>query len=64
MNIPDISNAAWRRSSYSDSNGGQCLELASMPQGLIAVRDSKDPERGYLRFGAEAWGAFARRVGG
>jgi hypothetical protein len=64
MNTPDISNAAWRRSSYSDNNGGQCLELASLPQDHIAVRDSKDPERGHLRFGAEAWAAFARRVGG
>jgi hypothetical protein len=64
MSTPDFSNAVWRRSSYSDNNGGQCLELASLPQGLVAIRDSKDPEYAHLRFGSEAWAAFARRVGG
>jgi len=34
---------AWRKSSYStgDGNGGQCVELAALPEGGVAVRDSK-----------------------
>ena len=30
----------WRKSSYSSSNGGQCIEVAS-PEGAVAVRDTK-----------------------
>ncbi|TDE33970.1 DUF397 domain-containing protein [Actinomadura sp. 6K520] len=39
----DLKNAAWRKSSYSGSNGGDCVELAGLP-GVVAVRDSKDPD--------------------
>lgn len=38
----DLSKAAWRKSSYTTSNGGECVELASFPS-AVAVRDSKDP---------------------
>jgi hypothetical protein len=33
----------WRKSSYStgDSSGGECVELAPLPEGGVAVRDSK-----------------------
>jgi hypothetical protein len=62
MDSRGISCAVWRRSSYSDNNGGQCVELASLPQRVVAVRDSKVPERGHLRFGAEQWNAFARAM--
>jgi hypothetical protein len=39
----DLTNAEWRKSTHSGSNGGDCVELAGAP-GLVAVRDSKDPE--------------------
>ncbi|GAA4234112.1 DUF397 domain-containing protein [Actinomadura meridiana] len=39
----DLTNAAWRKSSYTTANGGECVELASLP-GTVAVRDSKDPD--------------------
>ena len=38
----DLTKAAWRKSSYTTANGGECVELASLP-GTVAVRDSKDP---------------------
>jgi Domain of unknown function (DUF397) len=37
---------AWRRSSYSgggSASGGNCVETATLPDGRIAVRDSKNP---------------------
>jgi hypothetical protein len=37
------SEAVWRKASRSTENGGNCVELASVG-GLIAVRDSKDPD--------------------
>ncbi|NDU77852.1 DUF397 domain-containing protein [Actinomadura sp. DSM 109109] len=39
----DLTNARWRKSSYSTSNGGNCVELADAA-GTVAVRDSKDPD--------------------
>ncbi|WP_084262365.1 DUF397 domain-containing protein [Actinomadura formosensis] len=38
----DLSKVAWRKSSYSGANGGECVEVASVP-GAVAIRDSKDP---------------------
>jgi hypothetical protein len=38
----------WRKSTYSDQNG-QCVELAP-DNGLVAVRDSKDPQGPTLGF--------------
>ncbi|MGI5417405.1 DUF397 domain-containing protein [Actinomadura luteofluorescens] len=39
----DLTNTKWRKSSYSTSNGGNCVELANAA-GAVAVRDSKDPD--------------------
>ncbi|MBO2445143.1 DUF397 domain-containing protein [Actinomadura nitritigenes] len=38
---------AWRKSSYSSSQGDNCIELADL-DGTIGVRDSKNPEGGHL----------------
>ncbi|MEO3826040.1 DUF397 domain-containing protein [Actinomadura sp. B10D3] len=41
----DLTDAKWRRSSYSGSNGGNCVELAGLAgASVVAVRDSKDPD--------------------
>jgi hypothetical protein len=42
MNEPDLTHAAWRRSSRSQGGGQNCVEVAFMP-GFVAIRDSKDP---------------------
>jgi hypothetical protein len=39
----NLTKVAWRKSSYTTANGGECVELASVP-GIVAVRDSKDPD--------------------
>ncbi|MEU5630567.1 DUF397 domain-containing protein [Streptomyces rishiriensis] len=58
MRVIDLSNVTWRKSSYSNSEGGACLEVAEGAPALVPVRDSKDPDRGVLVFGAAAWGRF------
>jgi pimeloyl-ACP methyl ester carboxylesterase len=37
----DVTGVAWRTSSYSDSNGGTCVEVGALGP-AVAVRDSKD----------------------
>ncbi|MGW1793517.1 DUF397 domain-containing protein [Streptomyces tubercidicus] len=56
-----LSTARWRKSSYSNTNGGSCVEIADNFPGLVPVRDSKDPQGPALVIPAEAWAAF---VGG
>jgi hypothetical protein len=48
---------AWVKSRASASNGN-CVELASLTGGGVAVRDSKDPHGPVLRYTAEEWAAF------
>ncbi|MFC6882772.1 MULTISPECIES: DUF397 domain-containing protein [Actinomadura] len=38
----DVDKIVWRKSSRSGSNGGACVELATIGD-VVAVRDSKDP---------------------
>lgn len=57
----DVTGAVWRKSSYSGSNGGACIEVATT--GLaVAVRDSQDPDGQLLVFAAGTWKAFAEQV--
>jgi hypothetical protein len=51
---------AWRTSSYSDGNGGQCVEVAA--DGGIMVRDTTNREDGTLAFTSEAWATFTRSL--
>ncbi|MGX5188866.1 DUF397 domain-containing protein [Streptomyces avermitilis] len=55
---PDLSTAAWRKSSYSEGGANDCIEVADGYPGLVPVRDSKAPQGPALVFGAESWGAF------
>ncbi|OKI50351.1 DUF397 domain-containing protein [Streptomyces sp. MJM1172] len=51
----------WFTSSYSDNQGGQCVEvrrLDSGPVGRMAVRDSKNREGGTFEFDRPAWMNF------
>lgn len=58
----DLSAAAWRKSSYSDGGGTNCLEVADEVPGIVPVRDSKAPDRRPLLFTAGAWAAFVEGV--
>jgi hypothetical protein len=60
MNV-DLSSAAWRKSTFSD-NGGQCIEVADGFEGVMPVRDSKDPQGGALVVPSDAWRAFVSSV--
>ncbi|MFE4577457.1 DUF397 domain-containing protein [Streptomyces chartreusis] len=55
----DLSAAVWRKSSYSDGGGTNCLEVSDDHPGIVPVRDSKRPDDGpVLVFAATAWTSF------
>jgi|HubBroStandDraft_3_1064219.scaffolds.fasta_scaffold155110_1 hypothetical protein len=54
----DLSRAVWQKSTYSGSNGGQCVEVARNVPGLVAVRDSKDTGGPVLVVTPAQWRAF------
>jgi hypothetical protein len=58
----DVTRADWRKSSYSSANGGQCVEVARNLPGVVAVRDSKDPDGPKLMFSHAVWRAFTAAV--
>ncbi|MEU8876485.1 DUF397 domain-containing protein [Streptomyces javensis] len=55
---PDLSVATWRKSSYSNNNGGNCVEVADNLPGLVPVRDSKNPDSPAILFPAGSWAVF------
>ncbi|MFJ8083345.1 DUF397 domain-containing protein [Streptomyces sp. NPDC096205] len=61
MRAIDLSGVTWRKSSYSNPDGGECVEVSDDLPTLVPVRDSKDTTRSPLLFAAGTWSAF---VGG
>ncbi|MEU6007277.1 DUF397 domain-containing protein [Streptomyces sp. NPDC047453] len=53
-----MNGAAWRKSSYSNQEGGNCVEVAEGFPGVVPVRDSKVPHGLALTFEAGSWAAF------
>ncbi len=67
MPTPDFTHATWHRSSRSDANGGQCVEVAVVIGAddiadVIGLRDSKDPTGPILTFAPAQWRTFIAAV--
>ncbi|MFJ4687704.1 DUF397 domain-containing protein [Streptomyces sp. NPDC091377] len=58
----ELHGAAWRKSSFSDEDGADCVEVATNLPGVTPVRDSKAPAGPALVFSANAWAAFVGAV--
>ncbi|MCY7342578.1 MAG: DUF397 domain-containing protein [Pseudonocardia sp.] len=57
------SQLEWRKSSFSGGNGGDCVEIADLPGGGRAVRDSKLGDTSpILHFTPTEWTAFIAGV--
>jgi hypothetical protein len=51
------SGLSWIKSSLSFSNGN-CVEVASLADGGVGVRNSRDPQGAVLAFTPDEWHAF------
>ncbi|MCX4693874.1 DUF397 domain-containing protein [Streptomyces sp. NBC_01408] len=59
----DVKGLSWRTSSYSNGEGGDCVEVSDDLPGAVPVRDTKLADGGpVLVFRASAWASFVRVV--
>jgi hypothetical protein len=55
------SELTWFKSSYSDTEGGQCLEIAA-GSAAVHVRDSKADSGPVLTVSREAWAGLVESI--
>ena len=49
---------SWRKSSYSNGAGGECVEVAALGVGGVGVRDSARPLGPHIAVPGRAWDRF------
>ncbi|GAA1959724.1 DUF397 domain-containing protein [Kitasatospora viridis] len=54
--VPDV--VQWRKSSHSNTQNGNCVEVATNLPALTPVRDSKDPHGPSLAFPTPSFTTF------
>ncbi|MFF8321502.1 DUF397 domain-containing protein [Streptomyces bobili] len=64
MRSIDLTAASWRKSSYSNQDGGACLEVSDDLAAVVPVRDSKIPGGPVLVFPADRWTSFVSAITG
>ncbi|MCC3651196.1 MULTISPECIES: DUF397 domain-containing protein [Streptomyces] len=64
MRSLDLTVATWRKSSYSNQDGGECVEVSDDFVDAVPVRDSKNPTGPVLVFPLGGWTPFIAAVKG
>ncbi|PWI07033.1 DUF397 domain-containing protein [Streptomyces sp. NWU339] len=62
MRSIDPGAVTWRKSSYSNPDGGACLEVSDDWLPVVPVRDSKTPDSPVLVLAAKTWTSFVTAV--
>jgi hypothetical protein len=63
MPASELPEVTWRKSRRSGPQGGNCVEVAHLPGGQVAVRNSRHPAGPTLVFTSAEWAAFVGRQG-
>lgn len=61
MHAHQFHRAQWRKSTHSGQNGG-CVEVAPNLPGIVAIRDSKNPNGPKLTVSPGEWASFLVRI--
>jgi Domain of unknown function (DUF397) len=56
--VAELPEVTWRKSRWSGPQGGNCVEVARLPDGQVAVRSSRHPSGPALVFTSAGWAAF------
>jgi Domain of unknown function (DUF397) len=54
----DLTDAVWMKSTRSGPTGGNCVEVAFLPEAGVAMRNSRQPQGPALLFTYAEWDAF------
>ncbi|MER5947225.1 DUF397 domain-containing protein [Streptomyces sp. NPDC001904] len=60
--LNDLNPRLWRKSSYSNGDGGHCVEVADGVPGIVPVRDSKNPDGPVVTLTGTAWRVFVHSL--
>ncbi|MFE7037929.1 DUF397 domain-containing protein [Streptomyces atratus] len=60
MNLPPTA-LQWRKSSYSNGAGGECIEVADL-RATVGIRDSKRPYGRHIVVQRDSWAGFIASV--
>lgn len=58
----DAADLNWRKSERSNGGGGDCVQVADLEDGGLAIRDSKNPDGPVLWFTPSERAAFVAGV--
>ncbi|MEU8206583.1 DUF397 domain-containing protein [Streptosporangium sp. NPDC049046] len=54
----ELETAVWRKATRSTGNGGDCIEIAPLSRGHVAIRDTEAPDQAPYVVRSEVWAAF------
>jgi hypothetical protein len=57
-----MSDLKWVKSSYSGGDQANCVEIAALPDGARAVRDSKNPHGAILILTSAQWRTLSKSL--
>jgi hypothetical protein len=58
MPASDLDGVTWHKSRRSGPQGGNCVEIAHLPDSQVAIRNSRHPSGPALLFTLSEWDAF------
>ncbi|MEU7749649.1 DUF397 domain-containing protein [Nonomuraea sp. NPDC049158] len=54
----ELAAATWRKATKSGANGGDCIEVAPLGGGRVALRDTERPDLAPYVVSGSVWAAF------
>lgn len=64
VSADSIRGATWVKATASDGIGGNCVEIAQLTEGHVALRNSRDTSGPALVYNAGEWEAFLKGAKG